>query len=236
MRHNKKGVIWISAVIYVMVAVVVMVIALEAGLPLIENLTDRNAFSKIRDTMVGIDKQVQQIASEGQGSQRVIPLEIIDGELSVEDQKLRWKLETESKLVESQTRVKLGNLVIASDVDVTAQIVGDYFIVENSRIKINFSRIGEKTNFTDINTSALVNKVLFKDSDAETTGTFTFFINDSNSIIGNGYTVLEDTGSGLTSATVRAHLNNSAMEYDIVMTLDSKADFFKAGIENFEKK
>ena len=71
MRKDKKGVIWISAVIYVMVAVVVMVVVLEAGLPLIKSLSERNAFNKIRDTLLVIDKQIQQIASEGQGSQRI---------------------------------------------------------------------------------------------------------------------------------------------------------------------
>lgn len=234
--YDKKGVVWISVVIYVMISLVVMVIVLEAGLPLLEGIADRNAFNKIKDTLVGLDKQIQQVASEGQGSRRIIPLEITDGEFKVEDQKIRWKLETSNKLVEPHTRIDLGNLIIASDVDVTASVVADYFILENSRIIINLSKIGSSSNFTDINTSGIVNRVFFKDNDAETTGTFTFYVNDSNSITGNGYTVLENKGSGLTSATVRAHVNNSDMQYDLVLTLDSKADFFKATIENFEQK
>ena len=76
MRSNKKGVIWVSTVIYVMIAIVVMVIVLEAGLPLIKGITEKSAFNKIRDTLVLLDKQIQQVASEGQGSQRVIPIEI----------------------------------------------------------------------------------------------------------------------------------------------------------------
>jgi len=233
---DKKGAIWISAVIYVMVVVVVMVIVLEAGLPLIKGLTEQNAFNKIRNTIVILDKQIQQIASEGQGSQRVIPIEITDGELKVTDQKLRWKLETDTKIVEPQSRVELGNLVIASDVDVAASTVGNFFIVENSRIRINFSKIGSSTNYSAITTAGIVNDVFYKDNDARTNGTFTFFVNDSSSLSGNGYTTLEDTGTSLTSVAVRAHINNSAMQYDIVMTLDSKADFFKASVENFEQK
>jgi len=233
---GKKGAIWLSAVIYVMIAVTVMIIVLEAGLPLIEGLTERNAFNKIRDTVVSLDKQIQQIASEGQGSQRVIPIEIFDGELQFTDGRLRWKLETESKIVEPRSRVELGNLVIASDVDVTAAALDKYFIVENSRIKINFSKIGSADNFSAINTSNIVNDIFYKDNDARTNGTFTFFVNDSSSITGTGYTVLEDTGSSLTSASVRAHVNTSNMQYDILLTLDSKADFFRATIENFEQK
>src|SRR3989338_8258952 len=127
--RGRKGAIWVSVVIYVMVAVIVMVIVLEAGLPLIKGITEKNAFNKIRNTLVVLDKQIQQVASEGQGSQRVIPVEITDGELTVSDQKLRWKLETGAKLVEPRSRFELGNLVIASDVDVTAAAVDSYFIV-----------------------------------------------------------------------------------------------------------
>ncbi len=236
MLGSRKGAIWISAVLYVLIAVVIMVIVLEAGLPLIKSLNEKSAFTRIRDTLVGLDKQIQQIASEGQGSQRIIPLEINDGEFRIEEQKIRWKLETDSKIVESKTRIELGNLIIASGVDVAASTDGDYFIVENSRIRVNFSRIGSPSNFSGINTSSIINNVIFKDSSAQTTGTFTFFVNDSNSLSGNGYTGLEDSGSGLTSASVRAHVNNSAMAYDIVLTLDSKADFLRASIENFGAK
>ncbi len=236
MLSSRKGAIWISAVLYVLIAVVIMVIVLEAGLPLIKSLNEKSSFTRIRDTLVGLDRQIQQVASEGQGSQRIIPLEVTDGEFRIEQQKIRWKLETDSKIVEPKTRIELGNLVVASGVDVTASNVGDFFIVENSRIRANFSRIGSASNYSSINTSAIINNVIFKDSSAQTAGTFTFFVNDSNSLAGNGYTSLEDAGSGLTSASVRAHVNNSAMAYDIVLTLDSKADFLRAAIENFARK
>jgi hypothetical protein len=234
--NDKRGVIWVSAVIYVMIAVIVMVLVLEAGLPLIKGLTEKNAFNKIRNTIVVLDKQIQQIASEGQGSQRVIPIEISDGELSVTDQKLRWKLETDTKLVESKSRVELGNMVVASDVDVTSAAVSSYFIVENSRIRVNFSKIGGSSNFSEISTSGIINDIFYKGKNVRTNGTFTFFVNDSSSLSGNGYTTLEDEGTSLTTATVRAHINNSAMQYDIVIALDSKADFLRATIENFQQK
>lgn len=233
---GKKGAIWISAVIYVMIAVVVMVIVLEAGLPLIKGLSERSAFTKIRETLSGLDSQIRQIASEGQGSQRVVPIEVFDGEFKVEDQKVRWKLETENKIVEPNSRVALGNLVIASNVDVDAREVGSFFVVENSRIRVNFSRVGSPSAFEPINTSQIVNSIYYKDNNAQSAGVFTFFVNNSNSLSGNGYTSLENSGTGLTSASVRAHVNNSAMSYDIVLSLDSKADFFRAGIENFNKK
>jgi len=234
--RDKKGVIWISAVIYVMIVVVVMVIVLEAGLPLIKGLNERNAFNRIRDTVVSLDKQIQQIASEGQGSQRVIPIEITDGEFSIKDQRLRWKLETETKIVESKSRVQLGNLIIASDVDVQSKEVGGFFIVENSRLSINFSKIGSPTSHVPINTSDIINSLYYKDNNVVAGGTFTFYVNDSSSISGTGYTKMEDIGTGLTTATLRAHVNNTAMKYDLVITLDSKADFFRANIENFKKK
>ncbi len=233
---GKKGAIWVSAVIYVMIAVIVMVIVLETGLPLIKSMSERSAFNKIRETLVNLDSQIIQIASEGQGSQRVVPVEVFDGEVKFEEQKVRWRLETKNRLVEQNSRVELGNVVIASDVDVDARVEENFFIVENSLIRINFSRIGSVESYADINTSRIINNIYFKGSNAKSNGSFTFFVNNSNSITGNGYTNLENTGIGLTSAAVRAHVNNSAMSYDIVLRLDSKADFFRASIENYNKK
>jgi hypothetical protein len=230
---NKKSQIWISAILYVMVAVVIMVLVLEAGLPMIKSLQERNAFARIKDTVTSLDQHIEDIASEGRGSQRVIPVEVIDGELRFEENDLRWKLETESKVVEPRTRVEQGNIVIASDVDVSATQTAGFHILQNAYILANFTRYGSETNWTDINTSSLLNYIYFKDND-KTDGTFSFVVNESTSSSnGTGYTKLENVESGITSGIVRAHINATSFEYDIVFTLESKADFIKASIENF---
>ncbi|MBI2142813.1 hypothetical protein HYU20_00535 [Candidatus Woesearchaeota archaeon] len=239
MLHNqsKKGAIWVSAVIYVLVGVVVLTIVIEAGIPLINKLQERSDVNRARNTFTSIDQQIQEVAKEGQGSQRVVPLEVSEGTVRVEDNKLRWKIETTSKIIEPKTRVELGNLVIASDVDVSAAEHPSSFIIQNSKILVNFTKFGSQSNQTTVNTSALVNYITFKDTGSSTTGTFTFFINqNASSTNGTGYSELLQSGTGLASATLKTHVNSTIYDYDLLLSIDSKADFLRATIENFKVK
>lgn len=238
MFKSKKGDIWISAVIYVLIGVIVLTIVLEAGVPFIRGLQERSNINRARNAFSSLDRQIVDVANEGQGSQRVIPFEVSEGTIRVEDSKLRWKIETSSKVLEPRTRIELGNLVIASDVDVSAAEYGSSYIVQNSRILVNFTRFGSVGNHTaGINTSSLINYVQFKDTGAVTTGTFTFFINqDASTALGIGYTELLQPGSGRASATVKAFVNSTLYQYDLLLSLDSKADFIRAQIENFRVK
>ena len=233
----KKGAIWVSAVIYVLIGIIVLTIVIEAGVPFINGLREKSNVNRARNTFSALDQQIQDVAKEGQGSQRIIPLEVSEGTVRVEDNKLRWKIETRSKVLEPRTRVELGNLVIASDVDVSAADYSSFHIIKNSRILANFTKFGSKANFSNINTSSLLNYIEFKDTGSKTTGAFTFFINqNSNSVSGTGYTELLQTGTGLASATLKAHVNSTLYEYDLLLSLDSKADFLRAQIENFRAK
>ena len=234
---GKRGAIWVSAVIYVLIGVVVLTIVIEAGIPLIRSLQERGNVNRARNTFTAIDGQIVEVAREGQGSQRVVPLEVSEGTVKVEDGRLRWKIETTSKIIEPKTRVELGNLVIASDVDVSAAEHPSSFIIQNSRILVNFTRFGSSANHSAINTSSLINYVQFKDTGAVTSGTFTFFINqNASTTYGTGYTELLQAGTGLTSATLKAFVNSTLYEYSILLTLDSKADFIRAEIEDFRVK
>lgn len=234
---SKKGAVWVSAVIYVLVGIIVLTVVIEAGIPFIKSLQERSNVNRARNTFSSLDQQIQDVAKEGQGSQRIVPLEVSEGSVKVEDGRLRWKIETNSKVLEPRTRIELGNLVIASDVDVSAADFTNFHVLQNSRILVNFSRYGSKDNHTSINTSSLINYIRFEGTGSQTTGAFTFFINqNASSTTGTGYTELQDTGTGLASATLKAYVNSSVYDYDLLLTLDSKADFLRAQIENFRVK
>lgn len=231
--HANKAQVWISAVLYIMIAVAVMVLVLEAGIPVIKGMKEKSSFTKAKDTMLSLDQQIRDVASEGQGSQRVVPLEINDGKITVEGNKLRWKMETETKLLEPRTKISQGSLVITADVDVSAAEIADYYILQNSKVLVNFSKFGSETNITSINTSRLINYVEFKENNARTNGTFTFNVNNSAATsTGKGYTKLLSRGSGLVGAAVLAHVNTTNFDYDIEFTLESKSDFLKTELKN----
>ena len=234
---GKKGAIWVSAVIYVLVGIVVLTIVLEAGIPFIKGLQEKSNVNRARNTLTALDQNIQDVAKEGQGSQRIVPIDVSDGTINVQDNKIRWKIETNSKVVEPRSRVELGNLVIASDVDVNAVDYPGFHVLENSRILVNFTRFGSKANHSSINTTSLINYIQFKDSGDKTSGVFTFFINkNASSSVGTGYTELLQAGSGLAGGTLHAFVNTTIYQYDLMLTLDSKADFLRASIENFREK
>ncbi|MBI2142026.1 hypothetical protein HYU15_00875 [Candidatus Woesearchaeota archaeon] len=235
--QSKRADIWLSAVLYVLIVIIIMVIILEAGLPVLDRARDRSTFTRTKDTMTALDQHIVDIAGEGQGSQRVIPIEVPKGDIETKDGKLLWKLETSSKLIEPRSRIDQGNLVIAADLDVAAREYPDSYVLENSRILVNLTRFGSAGNWTGINTSRLINYVESKAEGSRTAGVFKFLVqNNETSTNGTGYTSLVDKGTSLTTGTVIAHVNTTSYEYDLKIALDSKADFFRAAIENFRTK
>ncbi len=230
-----KGQIWISAVLYILIAVAIMVLVLQAGIPIIKGLQEKASFTRAKDTMLSIDQQIKDVASEGQGSQRVVPLDVSDGKISVENNALRWKIESDTKLLEPRTKLQQGNLVISSDVDVSAAQIDNYYILQNSKILVNISKYGSESNMTNINTSRLINYVIFKDTNAKTNGTFKLY-DAAGQTTGTGYTTLLDPGTGLVSARVLAHVNTTNFDYDAELKLDSNADFITVNFKNIVQK
>ena len=135
--------------------------------------------------------------------------------------------------MEPRTKIAQGNLIVKSDIDVSSTDKGDYYILQNSKILVNFTKVGSETNITNINTSRLINYIEFLDNHARTNGTFTFSVNSSAATsAGKGYTKLLDAGSGLVSASVLAHVNTTNFDYDLLFKLDSKSDFIKTELKN----
>jgi len=238
MKINKKGDIWISVVIYTLIIIVAILIILGAGIPLMEGLRDKNNFVKSKNTLNNVNKDVRNVAEEGIGSQRIVGIDVPEGTVRIEDNKIQWELETKTKVVEPKTAIQEGYLQVraAADVKVTETEDGTY-LIENSRVMANLSKIGNETGWQNINTVSLINNLLTKETNAYTTGNFTFKLNsDANSASGNGYTTMLQTGNDLGYATYLAHINSSSYEYDLKLTLEGEADFLTVEVENIKPK
>ena len=234
--RSKKGQIWISAVLYFLIATVAVLIILSAGTPLLAKMKDKTMFAKTKDTMVNLDKHIQDVASEGQGSQRLITVELGEGTMKIENNQLKWDLDTETEIIEPRTKASLVNYVVCTNCDVSTSITDEYFILNNTRISVYLNKIGNSTDWATINTSNLIEKIILLENDAEINGTFYFELINYSSTNGTGYTTLLDSGDMLDSATVLAHFNTTNFEYDLELTLDSQADFLATKIKNFEQQ
>jgi len=81
---QKKGDIWISAVLYFGLGIVIITILLAAGLPVINKLRDKNIVIQTKQVMHTIDQNIREVIKEGPGSQRIVTMNIKKGSFIVD--------------------------------------------------------------------------------------------------------------------------------------------------------
>ncbi|MFH1315892.1 MAG: hypothetical protein ABII01_00045 [Candidatus Woesearchaeota archaeon] len=245
---RKKAQIWISAVLYILIVSVAMVLILQAGLPLLNNMRDRASYTRAKDTMVGIDKQIIDVASEGEGSQRIIPIEIKQGELIFDDDNnnMRWQLSTKTKVIEPRSKIELGNIDVFTNVDVNTLDAVECFpdsetecyLLENSRIRVKLLKVLQGDPKTSTSTEELIQEIEFIDSGEKMTDNIEFGVNGAGNS-GKWYTELSPSGNNtdIDKASVTLHMidtGTTPKKYDLKITLESEADFIKTELNVIE--
>ena len=100
---RKKGDVWISAVLYIALGIIILTLILAAGLPLINKVKDKNTFMQTKNILFNVDGNIREVISEGSSSQRYIsPFTIKEGEISFFDntEKIIWTMKTKARLME----------------------------------------------------------------------------------------------------------------------------------------
>ena len=110
----KKADIWISAVLYMALGVVILTIILAAGVPVINKIRDKNIAIDTKEVMFTLDKNIRTVFSEGPGSRRPLTLEIKKGSFEVDDPNdlIKWDFESKVLLSEKDIEIKEGTLVM----------------------------------------------------------------------------------------------------------------------------
>jgi len=233
MRKRKGITPLISAVIYIgiMTAIITMIVTLIT--PALQKMEDKAAFSQAKNIMTGLDSVIKEVASEGQGSMRVFPLQIKKGELIIDgkDNKITYLLETKALIVAPNTIRKIGDLEFGSNMDVDVIDNGNTITMKNSYLEINISKIGNQTNYSYINLSNVIQSIYLIKEHKLFNGSISFKVDNISS--GYGYVYAEQYGYNLPKGVVIIHLNTTAEEFDLVITLDSYSDFIKVNGENF---
>jgi hypothetical protein len=233
-----KAQIWISAILYILVITVVMVLVLNAGVPILRDLQDKTVFTRSKNTFLSLNQQISEVSEEGVGSQRVIPIEIEKGYLELRDGSLKWDMRTNAKILESGQQIELGNLYISSNADVSSRSYSSNYTLENTYLRVAFHKC-EDRSVCAFNRSGFLRERQpeFKDPDAggvavRPANSFEFDFGGASGWNVSGYSVLEDEGSSLGAARVLYYLNLSNSSYYTVVefTLGSNRDFIEARI------
>lgn len=137
MTKPKKSQIWVSAVLYIALSMVVLTLILSAGVPLINKMRDRNTFTQTKNLFFSLDDNIRAVANEGPGSKRFLsPLDIRKGEFSLDeaDNLVKWKMRTNYNFMEVGIRLREG--VVVSYLEET-NIVGE----NDLNLELNYTGI-----------------------------------------------------------------------------------------------
>ncbi len=110
---KKRGQIWVSAVLYIAMGMIVITLILTAGVPLINKMRDRNTIAQTETVMLNIHNNIQAVM-EARGSTRYLsPVDITVGQLLVDEgdsNRIEWGMKTENKLMEPDIVFTRGDL------------------------------------------------------------------------------------------------------------------------------
>ena len=81
---SKKADVWVSAVLYFGLGIIVISLLLAAGLPAINKLRDKNVIIQTKEVFQVLDKNIRDVVRGGPGSQRVVSVDIKKGDFKID--------------------------------------------------------------------------------------------------------------------------------------------------------
>ncbi len=126
---EKRGDIWISAVLYIALGIILITIILSAGIPLMDKLKDRNTVVQTKNMLNAVDQAIRAVVNEGPGSKRYLsPINIDRGDFIIDEEEdaINWSLKTTNKMMEEGTVFEEGSLNLYLEPSV---VRGEYLVV-----------------------------------------------------------------------------------------------------------
>ena len=120
---DKKGDIWISAVIYIALGIVILTLVLSVGLPLISKMKDTYTAKQTKEIMLTFDNNIRSVYNQGPGAQTQLKLKIGKGDLQINENSdsITWDTRTKAILSEPGVPVAEGNLIILTGISAQAE-------------------------------------------------------------------------------------------------------------------
>ena len=102
---TKKGDIWVSAILYFGLGIVIIGIILAAFTPVINRLRDKNIIVQTKGVFQVLDSNIREVAREGSGAQRPLTIDIRKGEFKIDNDnhKIIWTYPSKALLAEPCT-------------------------------------------------------------------------------------------------------------------------------------
>jgi len=140
---KKRGEIWVSAILYTAMGVVILSLVLAAGLPAIKKMKDSYTARQTKNVMTSLDNNIREVYHDGPGSQRTVQIKIGRGDFVIDKDSdvIWWTLESSAIISELDEVVNEGNLQILTE----PTGVKDKYKIS---LKLNYTTIPLDLNFT----------------------------------------------------------------------------------------
>jgi len=139
----KKGDIWISAILYFALGVILLSIILAAGLPAITKMKDDFTVKQTKDLMINLDGSIRTVYHEGPGSQRIVSLDIGRGDFFIKEdlEVIEWSIESSALISEVGVEIQEGNLFILTE---DSAVSGKYLV----NLKLNYTDVNLNLSYS----------------------------------------------------------------------------------------
>lgn len=228
-----KAVALVSAIVFLAITISAIGLIYATGMPIIERMQEAAAVEGMKNSFVELDKIIQRVASEGNGSRRMVDMEIEVGRIAVDptQDSVLWGMETENIIVSARSAQNLGNLVFGSNLDTSVAESSyegnDAYRIENDHLIVYVKDIGFPEGQVTYSTEDLIMGIFLKPS-AEWAPLDKVSISldgDESSMAGTGYTMPRMLGPNQPYGEIKAFMNSSYADYVITITLETGADF-----------
>jgi hypothetical protein len=155
---DKKADVWISAILYIGLGVILLSIILAVGIPTVNRIRDKNTAIDTENLMNELDNNIRTVYSEGTGSKRPFKFEIKKGALTISPNitSISWEFETSNLLSEPGVNIPKGNLILLTkDTGIKDKYISSFQI--NYSGVLNLIVDGSSTEFTGANNFIIIN-------------------------------------------------------------------------------
>ncbi len=232
-----------TAALYIGITITAISGVTTVGIPALEEMQEASSVSNAENLMNELDRSVDQVMSEGEGSTRTVEANIERGDLYFDDRtnSLVYELETEANIISPQTSTREGNIILGSNAQTKVEeteIEGtECYMMENENTRACIKKVGDQDSFEEIDTSELL--VLYQYNEEGETynieGDLKVELNEIESTSkGKGFTAPRQTGSFIGRGEIIATVQSEqGFTYDVVFRLQTGSDFLQIDVQNF---
>ena len=125
--ENKVGGIWISAVLYMALGILIISMILAVGLPAVQKMKDRFTLTQTQDLMLVLDENIRSVYQDV-GSQRTMDIKINRGifEIDSDNDRIVWSLTSSISRSEPDIVIDEGSLSILTQ---STNVKGSYEVI-----------------------------------------------------------------------------------------------------------